>query len=69
MSTTGVAGGRSMRAMPTDDRDDPGADTAMFRAYVEHPTEPAAPAQNRTVIIAGVVAIAVLALIALVLVV
>lgn len=58
-----------MRAMPTDDRDDPGADTAMFRAYVEHPTEPASATQNRTVIIALVVAIVVLALIALVLVV
>ncbi|HEU0169951.1 MAG TPA: hypothetical protein VFR26_00835 [Acidimicrobiales bacterium] len=52
--------------MPTDDRDDPGADTAMFRAYVDQPSEPAAPAQNRTVIVALAVAVVVLALIALV---
>ena len=58
-----------MRAMPTEDRDDPGADTAMFRAYVEHPTEPSTPTQGRTVIIGLVVAIVVLAVIALVLVV
>jgi hypothetical protein len=58
-----------MRAMPTEDRDDPGADTAMFRAYVEHPTDTSAPTQSRTVIIALVVAIVVLAVIALVLVV
>lgn len=57
-----------MPAMPTDDRDDPGADTAMFRAYVDHPTEPADPAQSRTLIIALVVGIVVLAIIALVLV-
>jgi hypothetical protein len=55
-----------MPAMPTDDRDDPGADTAMFRAYVESPTEPtAAPAVSRTVIVALVVAIVVLAVIAI----
>jgi hypothetical protein len=54
--------------MPTDDRDDPGADTAMFRAYVEEPTEPAAaPAANRTLVIGLVVAIVVLVLLALVL--
>ena len=58
-----------MPPMPTEDRDDPGADTAMFRAYVEDPGEPSAPAQGRTVIIALVVAIVVLAVIALVLVV
>lgn len=40
----------------------------MFRAYVEQPTEPAASAQNRTLMVALVVAIVVLALIALVLV-
>jgi hypothetical protein len=57
-----------MPVMPTDDRDDPGADTAMFRAYVDQPSEPAAPAQNRTVIVALAVAVVVLALIALVLV-
>jgi hypothetical protein len=51
--------------MPTDDGNDPGANTAMFRAYVDQPSEPAAPAQNRTVIVALVVAIVVLALIAL----
>jgi hypothetical protein len=55
-----------MPVMPTDDRDDPGADTAMFRAYVDQPSEPAAPAQNRTVIVALAVAVVVLALIALV---
>jgi hypothetical protein len=58
-----------MPLMPTDDRDDPGADTAMFRAYVEQPSDPAAPAQNRTPIVALAVAIVILALIALVLVV
>jgi hypothetical protein len=60
---------RTMPGMPTDDRDDPGADTAMFRAYVDQPSEPAALAQNRTAMVALVVAIVVLALIALVLVV
>jgi hypothetical protein len=54
-----------MPAMPTDDSDDPGADTAMFRAYVDSHTEPALPG-NRTVIIALVAAIVVLALIAIV---
>jgi hypothetical protein len=58
-----------MPGMPTDDRDDPGADTAMFRAYVDQPSDAAEPAQSRTVIVALAVAIAVLALIALVLVV
>jgi hypothetical protein len=55
--------------MPTDDRDDPGADTAMFRAYVEEPGQPpaAAPAVNRTLIIGLVVAVVVLALVALML--
>jgi hypothetical protein len=57
-----------MPPMPTDDRDDPGADTAMFRAYVEHPAEAAAPAQNRTLIIGLVVAIVVLAVVAIALV-
>ncbi|HEX6569610.1 MAG TPA: hypothetical protein VF015_10605 [Acidimicrobiales bacterium] len=52
--------------MSTDDRDDPGADTAMFRAYVDHPSEPpAAPAGNRALVIAAVVAIVVLAVVAL----
>jgi hypothetical protein len=55
--------------MPTDDRDDPGADTAMFRAYVDEPGESVAgPATNRPLIIGLVVAAIVLALIALVLV-
>ena len=51
--------------MPTDDRDDPGADTAMFRAYVEQPAETAGPTQNRTLIIGLVVAIVVLAVVAI----
>jgi hypothetical protein len=56
--------------MSTDDRDDPGADTAMFRAYVDQPSDAAAgSAQNRTLIIGLVVAIVVLAIIALALVV
>lgn len=50
--------------MSLDDRDDPGADTAMFRAYVDGDDEPAAagPAANRTLLlaIAAVVAVAVL---------
>jgi hypothetical protein len=47
--------------MSTDDRDDPGADTAMFRAYVEDGNEPApaASAPNRTTLIAAAVAVAV----------
>jgi hypothetical protein len=47
--------------MSTDDRDDPGADTAMFRAYVEDGDEPApaASAPNRTTLIAAAVAVAV----------
>jgi hypothetical protein len=55
--------------MPTDDPDDPGADTATFRAYVEEPGQApaAAPAANRTLIIGLVVAIVVLALVALML--
>jgi hypothetical protein len=54
--------------MPTDDRDDPGADTAMFRAYVEEPGQrpAAAPEANRTLIIGLVVAIVVLVLVGLV---
>jgi hypothetical protein len=56
-------------AMSTDDRDDPGADTAMFRAYVEEGNEPAAspPAANRTVIIAVAVAVAVVVLLVVIL--
>src|SRR4029450_3116394 len=47
--------------MSTDDRDDPGADTAMFRAYVEDGNEPApaAPAPNPPTLIAAAVAVAV----------
>jgi hypothetical protein len=51
--------------MSTDDRDDPGADTAMFRAYVEHPEADVAPAANRTLLIAIVVAVVVLVLLGL----
>ena len=69
VTTSGPARRRSITLMPTDDRDDPGADTAMFRAYVEQPAEAPPPAQDRTVIIGLVVAIVVLAVIALVLVV
>jgi hypothetical protein len=54
-----------MPGMSTDDRDDPGADTAMFRAYVEHPEADAAPAANRTLVIAIVVAVMVLVLLGL----
>jgi hypothetical protein len=51
--------------MSTDDRDDPGADTAMFRAYVEHPEPDPAPATNRMVAIAIAVAVLVLILLGL----
>ncbi len=56
-------------AMSTDDRDDPGADTAMFRAYVEEGNEPpvSPPAANRTVIIAVAVAVAVAVLLLVIL--
>jgi hypothetical protein len=55
--------------MSMDDRDDPGADTAMFRAYVEEGSGPPAspPAANRTVIIAVAVAVAVVVLLLLIL--
>ncbi|HET6948950.1 MAG TPA: hypothetical protein VFI47_01140 [Acidimicrobiales bacterium] len=55
--------------MPTDDQADPGADTAMFRAYVEHNDEraPAAPAGNRTAVIAVVAAVLVVVLLAILL--
>jgi hypothetical protein len=53
--------------MSTDDRDDPGADTAMFRAYVEHPEAEAAPATNRTLVIAVVIAVVVVVLLGIVL--
>ncbi len=47
--------------MSTDDRDDPGADTAMFRAFVDegHQPAPAAPATNRTVVVIAVAAVVV----------
>ena len=51
-----------MPLMSTDDRDDPGADTAMFRAYVEHPESDAAPTANRTLVIAVVIAVVVVVL-------
>jgi hypothetical protein len=55
--------------MSTHDPDDPGADTAMFRAYVDdRSAEPAsAPATNRLLVIALVAAIVALALIGLLL--
>ena len=57
-----------MPPMPTDDRDDPGADTAMFRAYVQEPGDPpAAPATNRNLVIGLVAAIVVLVVLALLL--
>jgi len=47
--------------MSPDDRDDPGADTAMFRAYVDEGSEPAAgpSAVNRWVIVAVAAAVVV----------
>jgi hypothetical protein len=51
--------------MPTDDYDDPAADTAMFRAYVDSQPEPAARATNRIVMVALVALIVVLAVIAI----
>jgi hypothetical protein len=49
--------------MSTDDRDDPGADTAMFRAFVEDGNEPAAaPGTNRWVVVAVIVAVVVVLL-------
>ncbi|HEX5367185.1 MAG TPA: hypothetical protein VFW63_11065 [Acidimicrobiales bacterium] len=53
--------------MPTDDPDDPGASTAMFRAYVDHPAEPGAPARSRAMVIALVAVIVAVAVVALVL--
>jgi hypothetical protein len=51
--------------MSMDDRDDPGADTAMFRAYVDEGNDPGArgPAVNRTALIALVAVVALLALV------
>ena len=46
--------------MSTDDRDDPGADTAMFRAFVEEGHGPAAePGTNRWVLVAVIAAVVV----------
>ena len=52
--------------MPTDDHD-PGADTGMFRAYVEHPepTTERPPAQRALWIAAGVAVVVVALLVAL----
>jgi hypothetical protein len=58
-----------MPGMSSHEQDDPGANTAMFRAYVDHPDDaPAAPATNKGLVIALVVAAVVLALLAVVLV-
>ena len=53
--------------MSPDDRDDPGADTAMFRAYVDEGSEPAAgpSAVNRWAIVAIVAAVVVVLVVAL----
>lgn len=56
-----------MANMPAEDGNDPGADTAMFRAYVDQSRERAAPGQGRTLIVGLVVVIAVLAVLALIL--
>jgi hypothetical protein len=51
--------------MSPDESDDPGADTAMFRAYVEEGSHPAAGAQdaNRWVIMAAVAAVVIVLLV------
>jgi hypothetical protein len=51
--------------MSTHDPDDPGADTAMFRAYVDdRSADPAgAPATNRLLVVGLAAAIVILALI------
>jgi len=52
--------------MSTDDHDDPGADTAMFRAFVDEGNQPGvAPATNRTTVIAVGAVVAVLLLVVL----
>jgi hypothetical protein len=49
--------------MSTEDRDDPGADTAMFRAFVDEGKEPGAgSATNRWVLVAVIAAVVVLLL-------
>ena len=61
MTTPRAPGRRSIPRMATDDRD-PGADTGMFRAYVEHPEGTAAPpASQRTLWIAAGLAVVVVA--------
>ena len=77
MSTTYLGDRPTMTNMPADDGDlyggndpgkvDPGADTGMFRAYVEQPTDQTEPAPGRTLVIGLVVAVVVLAVIVLVL--
>jgi hypothetical protein len=49
-----------------EDRDDPGADTAMFRAYVEQ-DEPTPVATNRTALIGAAVVVALLVVLAILL--
>ena len=51
-----------------EDRDDPGADTAMFRAYVEQ-DESTPGGTNRTALIGAAVVVAVLVVLAILLVV
>jgi hypothetical protein len=57
----------SISPMSPDDRDDPGADTAMFRAYVDDDSERAAgpSAVNRWAIVAIAVAVVVVLVAAL----
>ena len=54
--------------MSLDDRDDPGADTAMFRAYVDgDETAPVAgPAANRNVLLAIAAVVGVVVLVGIV---
>jgi hypothetical protein len=55
--------------MAMEEREEPGADTAMFRAYVEHGNEPDPnpAAGSRNLILAVVAAIAVIVVLGLVL--
>lgn len=49
--------------MSTDDRDDPGADTAMFRAFVDEGKGPATEAgTNRWMLLAVIAAVVVVLL-------
>jgi hypothetical protein len=46
--------------MSTEDRDDPGADTAMFRAFVDEGKGPSAePGTNRWILVAVIAAVVV----------